>query len=126
MARKHVLRGQGQSRQGKPWHENMSYEDKVKVAKENQHGEFFICKCCGIFGAWTGLKCCCCHFTPEKPLLTIKRDRHCTDLPCCALFCLTLIAQVGLVFYSINTLSADPRWLVYYTDYQGQLCAPDR
>merc|ERR1719445_1227497 len=112
---------------GQPWHEDekMSYAEKVKIAKEHSHAECFLCKCCGIFGAWTGLKCCCCHFTPDKPLLSIKRDRHCTDLPCCALFLLTLMAQVGLVIYAVTTLDADPRWLVYYTDYQGQLCAPD-
>ena len=117
-------------------------EQKKKIAKANQHSECFICKCCGIFGAWSGLKCCCCHFNNEQPFLSIKTERHCTDIPCCWLFLVAILGQLGLVIYAVVTLEADPRWyaqlitlkhshimstyrLVYYSDYNGTLCAPD-
>eukprot|EP01084_Bolivina_argentea_P074573 135268_1 len=108
----------------KSWHDNLSLEDKKKIARKHKHGECICCKCCGIFGAWSGLRLCCCHFTREEPFLSIKKDRHCTDIPCCLLFIFTMVAQLGLFGYAVSTLQADPRWLVYYSDLYGQLCAP--
>ena len=95
---------------GKSWHDGMSLKEKKKIAKENAHADCIICKCCGIFGAWSGLRCCCCHFTADQPFLSIKKERHCTDIPCCLLFLVTLFAQLGLVLYAVTTLEADPRW----------------
>eukprot|EP01083_Nonionella_stella_P100290 282653_1 len=109
---------------GESWHDNLSLEEKKKIAKLHGGSECFFCKCCGIFGAWTGLKCCCCHFTAETPFLSIKHDRHCTDIPCCCLMIAAIALQLLLVLYAITTLQADPRWLVYYSDIYGQLCAP--
>ena len=100
----------GNHKYGKSWADGMSLEEKKKVAKENQHADCLFCKCCGIFGAWSGLRCCCCHFTNEQPFLSIKRERHCTDIPCCLLFLVTLFVQFVLVIYSITNLQADPRW----------------
>jgi len=108
----------------KSWHDELTLDQKKKIAKENQHSECFVCKCCGIFGRWSGLQCCCCAFNNDRPFLSVNKDRHCTDIPCCLLFVLTLIVQLALVLYAVSTLEADPRWLIYYADYNGTLCAP--
>ena len=97
----------------KSWHDNMSLKEKKKIAKKHQAHECFLCKCCGIFGAWSGLKCCCCAFNPDEPLMSIKDNRHCTDVPCCLLFLISVIAQAYLVIYAYTNLEADPRWFVY-------------
>jgi len=107
------------------WHDDMTLKEKKKLAESHQAHECFIFKCCGIFGAWSGLKCCCCAFNADQPLLSIKESRHCTDVPCCILFIIALLAQGFLVYNAINEEQADPRSLLYYTDYQGQICGPD-
>ena len=90
--------------------DNRTLEERKKIAKENAHAECICCKCCGIFGAWSGLQCCCCHFTDGQPFLSINEKRHCTDIPCCCLFLVTLVAQLALVVYAVTNLQADPRW----------------
>eukprot|EP01083_Nonionella_stella_P172119 589698_1 len=94
----------------------MSLEEKKKIAKLQYYTEAVnvsVCKCCGIFGAWPGLECCCCHFTAEQPFLSIKHNRHCTDVPCCCLFIAALVMQTFLVLLKdVVTLQADPRWYV--------------
>ncbi len=104
----------------------------------------WIWKCCDIVGYWSGLKCCCCHYKRPKHQLYIEpnENRHCTDVPCLLLLILTLAVDLAIIVTAIDI--GDPRWflvfvsslhvpvmyvgaqyrLVYYSDYNGTICAP--
>lgn len=45
------------------------------------------------------------------------------DVPCCFLLLGTLLIQLSIFLYSIAS-DADPRRLLYYTDWEGEICAP--
>ena len=89
------------------------------------HERGCICSCCRSLMYWTGCKCCCCDTDnlDEHGLDHIVLDRECTDVPVCLLFIAILVIDLILFCVAIS-LEADPRWLLYYADWEGNICAP--
>jgi hypothetical protein len=55
--------------------------------------------------------------------LSVKKQRSCTDLPCCLLYIVFLLAFIAIG--AIGLIKGSPYSLVYARDYQGNLCGLD-
>jgi amino acid transporter len=77
-------------------------------------------KFCNCFG----LACCYSEDTyTHKPIAEVVQDdqRVCTDVPCLLALLAIFISQFVLIIYA-DAKGADPRLIVYGTDYQGKVC----
>ena len=94
-------------------------------ADRKAHKHNCLCGCCMSLLYWTGCKCCCCDTDDlvHHGLDHIVHERHCTDVPVLMLFIVTLLIDLALLFTALD-LDADPRWLLYYADWEGNICAP--
>eukprot|EP01083_Nonionella_stella_P217760 781575_1 len=98
--------------------------ERTKTDKQ-EYESAACCKCCAIFGAWSGLQCCCCAYSNDQPFLSIKRERYCTDVPCFLGFLMILLLQSIVVVVALTSDQSEPNRLIYWTNYKGEFCAPD-
>ena len=100
-------------------------DDVLNRADKKAHEKNCVCSCCTSLLYCTGCKCCCCDTDnlAEHGLDHIIHERQCTDVPTLFLFLIVLIIDLALFITAVD-LDADPRGLLYWSDWEGNLCAP--